>query len=205
MVGKGKGDMAFAGALIPLVAFGTVILMPIMAPLLIKGLVISIWALAKPLLITILLPLIMGATLRHYSDTGAMKVFPAVKFIALLSTLATIVTALVLYGPAMINTAGSFAFLSLTLFMVGMGFITYFIGIGLKQNQRSVMALGMGSRNIAAVLAATLAIPNADSRMVTMVIMWTIWSFILAAVAARIFAKLADKDLAERNLRTTHV
>ena len=51
MVGKGRGDMAFAGAFIPLVAVGTVVLMPLMAPLLIKGLTISAWALAKPLLL----------------------------------------------------------------------------------------------------------------------------------------------------------
>ena len=32
MVGKAPGDMGFAGALIPLVAVGTVVLMPLMAP-----------------------------------------------------------------------------------------------------------------------------------------------------------------------------
>ena len=32
MVGKARGDMGFAGALIPLVAVGTVVLMPLMAP-----------------------------------------------------------------------------------------------------------------------------------------------------------------------------
>ena len=62
----------------------------------------------------------------------------------------------------MLNTAGELALLSMTLFMVGMGLITYRFGFGMKQSQRSVMALGMGTRNIAAVLAAALAIPNAD-------------------------------------------
>jgi bile acid:Na+ symporter, BASS family len=41
MVGKARGDMGFAGALIPLVAVGTVVLMSLMAPLLIKGVTIS--------------------------------------------------------------------------------------------------------------------------------------------------------------------
>jgi BASS family bile acid:Na+ symporter len=191
MVAKARGDMGFAGALIPLVAVGTVILMPLMAPLLITGLTIDTWALAKPLLLTILLPLMIGAAIRHYVGSAATKIFPAVKLIALLSTLTTIVWALVLYGPAMLNTAGSFALLSMTLFMVGMALITYHFGFGMKQNQRSVMALGMGTRNIAAVLAAALAIPNAEPRIVTMVIMWTLWSVVLAAIGARIFAKQA--------------
>ena len=106
MVGKARGDMGFAGALIPLVAVGTVVLMPLMAPLLIKGLTISTWALAKPLLLTILLPLMIGAAIRHYADTAATRIFPAVKGIALLSTLLTIVWCLVLYGRGMLNTAG---------------------------------------------------------------------------------------------------
>jgi predicted Na+-dependent transporter len=49
----------------------------------------------------------------------------------------------------------------------------------------------MGTRNIAAVLAAALAISNADPRVVVMVIMWTLWSVVLAAIGARIFSKQA--------------
>ena len=193
MVGKARGDMPFAGALIPLVAVGTVVLMPLMAPLMIKGVAISAWALAKPLLLTILLPLIIGAAIRYYNDTMATKIFPATKLIAQLSTLLTIIWCLVLYGSSMLDTAGSFALLSMTLFMVGMAVVTYYVGFGLKQAQRSVMALGMGTRNIAAVLAAALAIPNADHRIVTMVVMWTLWSVVLAAIGARIFSKEADR------------
>ncbi len=185
--------MGFAGAFIPLVAVGTVVLMPLMAPLLIKGVTISTWSLAKPLLLTILLPLVIGAVIRHYADKGATKIFPAVKGLAQLSTLLTIIWCLLIYGRGMLNTAGEFALLSMTLFMVGMGLIAYCFGFGMKQNQRSVMALGMGTRNVAAVLAAALAIPNADPRIVVMVIMWTLWSVVLSAIGARIFAKQAGK------------
>jgi bile acid:Na+ symporter, BASS family len=196
MVVKARGEMAFAGAVIPLVAIGTVVLMPLIAPLLIPGLTIDTWALAKPLLLTILLPLLIGAAIRHYADTWATRIFPALKMFALITTLTTIVWALVLYGPAMLDTAGSLALLSMTLFMVVMGLITYRFGFGLTQAQRSVMALGMGTRNIAAVLAAALAIPNADPRIVTMVIMWTLWSVVLAAIAARLFARESSPTLA---------
>jgi bile acid:Na+ symporter, BASS family len=192
MVARARADMGFAGAFIPLVAAGTVVFMPLTAPLLIKGLTISTGALAKPLLLTILLPLMIGAAIRHYAGTVATRIFPAAKLVALLSTLATIVWCLALYGQAMLNTAGSLALLSMTLFMVGMALITYRLGFGMKQAQRSVMALGMGTRNIAAVLAAALAIPNADPRIVTMVVMWTLWSVVLAIIAAQIFAKQAS-------------
>lgn len=195
MVGKARGDMGFAGAFVPLVMVGTVVLMPLMAPVLIKGVTISTSSLAKPLLLTILLPLIIGAAIRHVADQVATKIFPAVKGLALLSTLLTIVWCMVIYGRGMLNTAGELALLSMTLFMVGMGLITYFIGFGMKQNQRSVMALGMGTRNIAAVLAAALAIPNGDPLIVTMTVLWTLWSVVLAAIGAKIFAKQAGKTL----------
>ena len=197
MVGKARGNMGFAGALIPVVAVGTVVLMPLMAPLLIKGLTISTWGLAKPLLLTILLPLLIGAAIRHFADSGATRVFPVIKGLAVLTTLATILWCLVLYGQGMLNTAGQLALFAMTLFMVGMGVITYLIGFGLKQNQRSVMALGMGTRNVAAVLAAALAIPNADPRIVVMVVMWTLWSVVLAALGAMIFARQAGRNAVE--------
>jgi BASS family bile acid:Na+ symporter len=193
MVGKASGDIGFAGALIPLVAIGTVMLMPLMAPFLIQGLAISSWAIAKPLLLTILLPLLIGAAIRHHADTVATTIFPAVKKLAALSSLLTVVWCLLLYGRGMLDTAGSFALLAMTLFMVGMALITYRFGFGMKQNQRSVMALGMGTRNVAAVLAAAIAIPDADPRIVVMVVMWVIWSVVLAAIGARIVARQAVK------------
>ncbi len=193
MVAKARGEMGFTGAFIPLVVIGTVVLMPLMAPLLIQGLTVDTLALAKPLLLTILLPLVIGASLRHYAGAVATRFFPVVKRFAMLSTLLTIVWCLLLYGRSMLDTAGSMALLSMTLFMIGMALITYRFGFGMQQNQRSVMALGMGTRNIAAVLAAALAIPDADPRIVVMVIMWTLWSVVLAAIGARIFAGQADK------------
>jgi bile acid:Na+ symporter, BASS family len=196
-VEKSRGDIGFAGAFIPLVVVGTVVIMPLMAPLLIKGLTISTWALAKPLLLTILLPLMTGAAIRYFADPMATKIFPTAKLIALISTLTVIGLCFVIYGSSMLSTAGSFALLSMTLFMIGLGLITYKFGFGLKQAQRSVMALGMGTRNIAAVLAAALAIPNADPRIVTMVIMYTLWSFVLSIFAAKILAKQADREIAK--------
>ena len=196
MVGKARGDIGFAGAFIPVVTLGTVVLMPLLAPVLIKGLTVSPAALAKPLLLTILLPLVIGAAIRHYADKAATKIFPAVKGLAFLSTLACIVWCLTLYGRGMINTAGQMALLSMTLFMVGMALITYRFSYGLRQNQRSVMAMGMGAQNGAAIFASVFAMPNPDQLTIVMTVMWVLWSTILAPIFARIFAKLAGKTVA---------
>jgi BASS family bile acid:Na+ symporter len=197
MVGKARGDVNFAGAFIPLAAVGTVVFMPLLAPLMIKGLTVSAMALAKPLVITVLIPLLVGALVRTYAAAMAGKIFPTVKRIAGLSTALTVLFCLVLYGRQMLQTAGSFALLSMTLFMGVLGLITYRFGFGLRQNQRSVMSLGMGTRNIAAVFAGVLAIPNGDPRMVAMVVMWTLWSFILAVLVAPLLGRYAGGTAAE--------
>lgn len=193
MIDKAKGNADFAGVLIPLSAVGTVIFMPLIAPLMISGLTISAMALAKPLVITVLIPLLVGAVIKTYAEKVAIKMFKPFKLLALLSTVLTVVFCLILYTEQMIETAGSFALLSMTLFMVGLGIITYKFGFGMEQAERSVMSLGMGTRNIAAVFAGVLAIPNADPRMMAMVIMWTLWSVVLAAIGARVFGKKAEK------------
>ena len=196
LVEKARGDINFAGAFVPLVAVGTVVFMPLIAPLLIKGVTVSTGALAKALLLTILLPLVIGAAIRHYADTTATRIFPAVRGFALLALLVMVVSLFVLYGREMFDTIGSFALLSMTIFMIVMGLITYRFGFGLRQDQRSVMSLGMLTRNGAAVLIAALAIPNVDPRIITMTVMWVIWSLVLAAIVARIFAKLAGETVA---------
>jgi BASS family bile acid:Na+ symporter len=193
MVGKARGDVSFAAALIPIVAVATVVFMPLMGPLMIKGLAISAWALAKVLLIYILIPLALGAAFRRYAETVATKIIPAANVIAKITTVLITVEFAVLYGPEMIATAGSFALLSMTVFMVVMGLITYRFGFGLKQNQRSVMSLGMLTRNGSVVLIAAVAIPDVDPILLTFIIMYPLWTIVLGAIAVRIFGKMAGE------------
>jgi len=197
VVGKARGDVGFAGAFIPIVTIATVVFMPPLAPVLIKGLTVSPAALAKPLLLTILLPLLLGAAIRHYADKAATRIFPAVKMLAFVFTLACIVWCLALYGRGMLDTAGEFALAAMTLFMVGMAVITYRFSFGLTQSQRSVMAMGMGAQNGAAMFACVFAMKSPDQRTVVMVVLWVLWSTMLAPIFARIFARLADATAAE--------
>lgn len=193
LIEKSKADITLAGAFIPLTAIGTVVFMPLLAPLLIKGISIDTMALAKSLIISMLVPLLLGAILKTYAEKVADKVFKPVKIIAKISTLITIILCFVLYWELMISTAGSFAMLSLTIFMVVMALITYLFSFGMTQSERSVMSLGMGTRNIAAVLIGVLAIPNGDPRMLAMTIIWTTWSIILAYGYAPFLGKKALK------------
>ncbi len=74
MVTKARGDMSSAGAFILVATIGTVIFLPLMVPFLIKGLVVSVWGLAKPLLLMVLLPLLIGFAIRVYKEPFALKI-----------------------------------------------------------------------------------------------------------------------------------
>ena len=192
---KAHGDIVFAGAFIPVAAIGTALLMPIFAPLLVKGIELSVMSLLKPLFITVLLPVLIGASLKTFAEKVADKIFNPVKKLAGLSTLLTVVFCIMLYYKEMWATAGSMAMLSLTIFMVVMAVISFYMGFGLNRGEKIVMALGMGTRNIAAVLIGVLAIADVTPNMVAMVIIWTLWSFILSLIIAPLMGKKAGKEV----------
>lgn len=196
LIPKAHGDLVFAGAFIPVAAIGTSLLMPLLAPFLIQGIEISVMSLFKPIFITVLLPLVVGALIKTFASKAADKLFILVKKLAGLSTLLTVIFCFLLYYKQMWATAGSMATLSLTIFMVVMALISFYFGFGLKRDERIVMSLGMGTRNIAAVLIGVLAIPDAGSNMIAMVIIWTLWSFILSMIIAPIMGKKAKKQTA---------
>jgi BASS family bile acid:Na+ symporter len=191
VVRQAKGDVAFAAALLLLTAIGTVVMMPLMLPFMIKGLTVSAWAIAKPLLTLVLTPLLIGITIRIYAAKAADSLFPVVKKIGGLFTILILVFVLVLYGKKMLDSMGSFAIGAQLVFLGGLALVSYLVGFGLKQEQRSIVALGMGTRNIAAAFAALTAIPNPDARLVVMVLLAVPLSGIVSFPAARMFARRA--------------
>ena len=189
LIPKAGGDVIFAGAFIPVAAIGTSLLMPIIAPMLVKGIDLSVMSLLKPLFISLLVPLLLGATLKTFAANVADKIFNPVKKLAGLSTLLTIILCLIIYYKPIWATAGSMATLSLTIFMVLMALISYYTAVGFNRGEKVVMALGMGTRNIAAVLIGVLTIADVKPNMVSMVVIWTLWSFILSMIIAPIMGK----------------
>lgn len=195
---KAKGDMNFTGAYILLGTVVTVILMPIMAPLLIKGLTLHTWPLAKPLIILVLIPLLIGIAVRSYAPTVATKIFPIVKKIGGIFLLLCLLTCLWIYGKDMLGTIGSFAPGAWVIFMVVMAILPYLFGFGLKQNQRSVMAIGQSSRNISAGFVAFFGITNPPEGMFLMVVLVVPLHVIIGLLAVPpFFAKRALPAKAE--------
>jgi BASS family bile acid:Na+ symporter len=191
---KAHGDMTFTGAYILLGTVVTVVLMPVMAPFLIKGLTLSTWPLAKPLIILVLIPLLIGIAIRFYKPTVAARIFPWVKKTGGIFLLLCLGTCLWIYGNQMLSTVGSFAPGAWVVFMIVMAVLPYVIGFGLEQNQRSVMALGQSSRNISAGFVAFFGITNPPAGMFLMVVLVVPLHVIIGLLAVPpVFAKLAGK------------
>ncbi len=189
VVRKAGGDMSFAGAFMLLTTLGTVLFLPLMAPRLIEGLSVDSWSLAKPLLLMVLMPMLIGGAIRVFAKNAAEKLLAVFKKIGAVFLVLTLVFTLVLYGRDMLGAVGSFAPGAQVLFLVAITVISYNIHFGLQQQQRSSMAIGMCTRNIAAVFAAYLGITNPPPGMFVMVILVVPLAAIVAFAAARVFAR----------------
>ena len=87
IVNKAKGDLGFTAAFMLLAAVGTVAFMPFAVPLMVKGLTVSAWTIAKPLLMVVLLPLAVGMVILRASPALASGIQPSIKRITLISTI----------------------------------------------------------------------------------------------------------------------
>lgn len=191
MVRKARGDMSFAGAFMMLTTVGTVLFLPLLAPLLIDGLTVSSWSLAKPLLTMVLIPLLIGIAIQLFAMNAAKKLLTVAKIIGGISLVIAVVVTLILYGRDMLDAVGSFAPGSLVLFFVVITMLSYNIHFGLKQQQRSSMALGMCTRNTASLVAAYIGITDPPQGLFVMIILVVPLTPIVSTVSAYLFARRA--------------
>lgn len=171
LVDKANGDLGYTAAFMVLASVGTVVCMPFTVPLLAKGLTTTAWAIAKPLLIVVLIPMAAGVGLRHKSDALATKMLPIVKKGAGLAGLTWCVLCLVIYGKSLLGVVGELAVASELLFF-GLIFAgTYWLGLGLQREQKIVLSVGVTTRNLGACLAPLLSVPDMDQRATLMIVL----------------------------------
>jgi BASS family bile acid:Na+ symporter len=194
---RARSDMDFTAAVVPLAMVATVVLLPLLAPWLMKGITLNVWSLARPLLLLVLLPLVVCAAIKVYAPPVAARLFPAVKRLAGISTLLTLGFVVVFHFRDFVRTLGSYAIGAEVLFLLAIALVSYRIGFGLKQGQRSAMALAMATRNGAPMLAVFTAFPDQDPRMLVMLLLSGPVPAVLALPLARFFASQAGTPSAE--------
>jgi bile acid:Na+ symporter, BASS family len=182
-----KGNPAFAVGTMVLLMVVTVGYLPIVLPLLLPGVTVDPWQIARFLVLLMLLPLAAGLALKAFYEHLAAWVKPILDWISdvslivlvLLITAANIDKILQVFG-----TFGILAGLLLIAFGVGVGWL---LG-GRNVDTKRVMALGTGQRNAAAALVVASQSFD-DPKVVVMVIVVSIVGMIILMPLSRALAK----------------
>jgi BASS family bile acid:Na+ symporter len=192
LVDKAKGDLGFTAAFMLLASVGTVVCMPFTVPLLTEGLSASAWAIAKPLLVVVLLPMAVGVIIRRQADAFATKLLPFAKKLAGIFGLLWSVLCLIIYGKGLLGLAGQFALASELLFFGVIFLGTYWLGFGLPYEQKIVLSVGVTTRNLGACLTPLLSVPDADQRATLMIVLALPIMVIVSLLGAKWFGRRAS-------------
>jgi BASS family bile acid:Na+ symporter len=191
MVERARGDLGYAAAFMLLASVVTVAYMPLAVPLLAKGLTAGAWTIAKPLVIFLLVPLAIGLLIRKSSLTLADKLHPVVKKTTGVATIIMLILCVVVYAKGFEAAVGTYAFGAQIVFFPISTAASYWLTFGLAQNQRSVIGLGMATRNLGAAFAPLFAIHTQDQRAIVMVAIGVPMQTIFSLAAAKWFSRYA--------------
>ncbi len=191
MVDKARGNLAYAAAFMLLASVVTVVYMPLAVPVMVEGFTADAWTIAKPLVIFLMVPLAIGMAIPRASEPAAARLQPIVKKATGIDTLLMLLLCVIVYGKGFAGAAGSYAFGTQILFFSVATAATYGLSFGLPQGQKSVLALGMSTRNLGAAFAPLFAVPDIDQRAIVMVAIGVPMQTIASLLAARWFARRA--------------
>jgi bile acid:Na+ symporter, BASS family len=188
MVDKARGDVNYAASFMLLASAGTVVYMPIAVPLLVKGMTVSAWTVAKPMLFLVLIPLVVGIAIQMRRPSTASFLAPHVKKITSVDTLLMLLLVVVMYAKGFAAAIGTWAILAQVLFFTLTIVASYALAFGIPPRRKSVMTLGLSTRNCGAALAPLLVSPDVAQEATVMVTLGIPMMALFSVIAARVFA-----------------
>jgi BASS family bile acid:Na+ symporter len=188
---KARGDLNYAASFILLASVGTVVYMPLMTPVLVKGLTVGAWEIAKPLLILVVIPLVIGVIIQNRWAAAAARLHPLVKKVTGIDTLLMLALVVILYGKGFLGAIGSYAIGTQVIFFSVITAASYAFGFGMPRRQKSVLSLGICTRNCGSAMAPLLVARDVDQSAIVMVTLGIPMMFGFAAIATWVFAARA--------------
>ncbi len=183
-----RGNLAFAVGAMVLLMVVTVGYLPIVLPLLLPGVTVNSWEIARSLLLLMLLPLAIGLALKARYGELAARVKPVLDWISNISLILLICLITAANIDKVLQVFGTRAILAGLLF-IALGLGTGWLLGGPGDDTKRVMALGTGQRNIAAALVVASQ-SFSDPKVVVMVIVVAIVGLIVLMPLSRAMASL---------------
>lgn len=189
LAGVAKGNLAFSVGLMVLLMVVTVGFAPIVLPLIIPGVAVNPWDIARPLITLMLIPLGVGLFVKAWMSEFADSLAPMMNQASSTSLMLAAVLALLIGFRDLLGVVGTGAFLATALLIAGALLTGFLLSSGGPAN-RSVMALGTGQRNIsAALLVATTNFT--DPEVILIVMVGSVVGLVLLFLAAGFLGKRA--------------
>src|SRR5215204_2820802 len=177
------GDLPFAVGVMILLTLVSVAYLPIALPLLLPGITVDSWKIARSLVLFMLLPLAAGLFLKAQYEKWAERLRPIIDRISNVSLILLIVLITAANLDKVLQVFGTRGILAGLLF-IALGLGTGWLLGGSDANTKSVMALGTSSRNIAAALVVGSQ-SFSDPKVVVMIIVVAIVGFIVLIPLSR--------------------
>ena len=152
LVQVARGDMAYTAGLMVLLMVVTVAYLPIVLPYVVTGVQVSTWAIARSLVVLMLVPLAIALFIRSRYEEVATGLIPTMTTAANLSLAAMFIGYFVAYFDETSGVLGTGGVLGAILLVIGAVIAGYLLG-GPDTAIRKVLGLGTGQRNLAAAFA----------------------------------------------------
>jgi predicted Na+-dependent transporter len=163
LVQGAKGNVAYAVGLMFLIMVVTIFYLPFILPLLLPGVEVNPWDIAKSLIVTMLIPLLIGMLIKSHSPDVADHWAPVMQKISGLSILILLVVGLGLNISNILGFIGTLGIGAMVLLIVGSLGIGLLFG-GRDPGVRTAMGLSTANRNgAAALLVATQNFSGTDT------------------------------------------
>ena len=179
-------NVGLSATLLVLLLPVTIIYMPIVVPLVVPGAVVGAAGIARPLGLTMLLPLALGLAVRACLERAARRLQPIMGWSANIALVVVLVSTIVVNFHDLLDVVGKGAILAALLFIGGAFVIGSLLGGG-DRDARIVLGLGTAQRNIAAAMVvAGQSINDASALVMAVVVsMVSVLLFPLAAALRR--------------------
>ena len=164
-----KGNMAFSVGLMVLLMIVTIIYMPLVLPLLLQGVEVNAWDIAKSLIFMMLIPLVIGLFIKARYESVAASLQPHMATTSTAAIAVLMVLGIVLNFSSIIGIIGTGGIVTILIFLIGALVMGYFMG-GSDANIRSVLGLGTAQRNLSAAIVVAAQNFSDDPNVLTMIL-----------------------------------